>query len=207
VAFELGSRWGAKRHLVPLLTPDVTASALKGALASLNAVRIDDRAQMQQLITDLASELGIKARSPHQYDRQLERLLTGAARRSRPGAAEVAAAIDRMAPTTDDFLGEWSWIFKDVEFIITFRRDGTFVASSEKGADRFGLFVHNFNGIWSIKDAHLEVTQTHYSVLGVAREHPDKWIDSVVASATRAETLLTEIRFQDGTRLRRVASE
>jgi hypothetical protein len=82
VAFELGSRWGANRHLVPLLTPEVTSSALKGPLAALNAMRVDDRAQLQQLITDLATELNIKARAPHQYSRQLERLLTASAHRS-----------------------------------------------------------------------------------------------------------------------------
>jgi TIR domain len=122
-------------------------------------------------------------------------------------AAEVAAIIDKMAPTTDDLLGEWSWISDDIEFIITFRSDGTFIATSEKGADRTGLLVHDFNGIWNIKDAHLEVTQTHYSILGLAREHPMKWIDSIVAHATKTEIRLTEIRLQDGTRLKRVASE
>jgi hypothetical protein len=122
-------------------------------------------------------------------------------------AAEVAALIDRMAPTTDDLLGEWSWI-DDIEYIITFRSDGTFIASSEKSGDRFGLLIHDYNGIWNIKDKHLEVTQTHYSLFGgFSHENPNKWIDSVVASVTRTETRLTEIRLQDGKLLKRVASK
>jgi len=90
VAFELGSRWGANRHLVPLLTPEVTASALQGPLATLNAMRLDDRAQMQQLIADLATELDLKARPPHQYSRQLEQLLTAAARRRQSSSLKDA---------------------------------------------------------------------------------------------------------------------
>ncbi len=117
-------------------------------------------------------------------------------------AAEVAAAIDRMAPTTDDLLGQWSWIDEDgIEFILTFRSDGTFIASSETGLGSLGV-IHNFNGTWSISDARFSVTQTHWSIHGVAREHPLKWIDSVVARATG-----TEIRLKDGTRLKRVAGE
>jgi hypothetical protein len=122
-------------------------------------------------------------------------------------AAEVAAAIDRMAPTTDDLLGQWSWKDEDgIEFILTFRSDGTFIASSEKGADRFNALIRDFNGTWNITDAHLSVTQTHYSFHGFAREHLLKWIDSVVAKATRTENRLTAIRLKDGTRLKRVAS-
>ena len=123
-------------------------------------------------------------------------------------AAEVAAKIDQMAPTTDDLLGRWSWIDYDdgIEFIITFRSDGTFIALSDTGADRLGFLIHNFNGTWNITDAHLVVTQTHYSFHGFAREHPLKWIDSVVARALRTEKRFTEIRLKDGTRLKRVAS-
>ena len=117
-------------------------------------------------------------------------------------AAEVAAKIDQMAPTTDDFLGRWSWIDDDgIEFIITFRSDGTFIALSETGADRLVFLIHNLNGTWNITDARLSVTQTHYSFHGFAREHPLKWIDSVVARATG-----TEIRLKGGMRLKRVAS-
>ena len=117
-------------------------------------------------------------------------------------AAEVAAKIDQMAPTRDDFLGRWSWIDDDgIEFIITFRSDGTFIASSETGADRLGFIIRSFNGTWNITGARLSVTQTHYSFHGFAREHPLTWIDSAVVRATG-----TEIRLKGGARLNRVAS-
>ena len=90
VAFELGSRWGADRHLAPLLTPEVVASALQGPLATLNSLKIDDRAQMQQLVADLATELKVTARAPHHYARQLEQLLSACAHRSQAPQPEQA---------------------------------------------------------------------------------------------------------------------
>lgn len=116
-------------------------------------------------------------------------------------AAEVAAAIDRMAPTTDDFLGQWSWRDDGIEFIITFRSDGTFIATSEPGVGLLGSISH-FNGIWNIKHGQLSVTQTHWSIHGLAREHSVKWINSAAVRATG-----TEIRLKNGTRLKRVASQ
>ena len=85
-------------------------------------------------------------------------------------AAEVAAAIDRMAPTTDDLWGQWSWRDDGIDFIITFRADGTFIASSEPGVGLLGSISH-FNGIWNITSGQLSVTQTHWSIHGLAREH------------------------------------
>jgi len=122
-------------------------------------------------------------------------------------AADVAAEIDRMAPTTDDLLGRWSWIDDDgLEFIITFSSEGTYKASSETGADRLGFLIHDFNGTWKITDARLSVTQTHYSLHGFAREHPLKWIDSIVARVIERATG-TEIRLKGGTRLKRVPKQ
>lgn len=96
VAFELGSRWGARRHLVPLLTRDVPPDALKGPLASLNAMALSERAQLLQLVDDLAAELGVRARAPHQYAHKLERLLEAAARRPAPtsGPRAASAGVD-----------------------------------------------------------------------------------------------------------------
>jgi hypothetical protein len=84
VAFELGSRWGAGRHLIPLLTRDIPPSTLTGPLANLNAMKIYERPDVQQLIDDLAKELGIRPRPPHQYSNKLERLLAATTQGPQP---------------------------------------------------------------------------------------------------------------------------
>jgi TIR domain len=117
VAFELGSRWGANRHLVPLLTPEITANALQGPLATLNAMKLDDRGHMEQLIADLATELNVRARPPHQYSRQLEQLLTAAAhRRQSPPLAVKDALPDVVAVEDSDV--DYAWIVERFDMLM-----------------------------------------------------------------------------------------
>lgn len=57
VLFELGARWGTNSFMVPLLTPGVSTSILKGPLSGLNALSCDSRSQIHQLVTDVSSVL------------------------------------------------------------------------------------------------------------------------------------------------------
>lgn len=75
VMFELGARWGANKHLAPVLAPDVEPSVLRGPLQDFNALRGDSAAQLHQLIQDLAETLGINPSSPAAYQDSLERIL------------------------------------------------------------------------------------------------------------------------------------
>jgi len=76
VLFELGARWGAGRHLIPLLAPGASTSTLAGPLAGLNALRSDNSAQLQQLVTDIASVLSIPTEPPAAYQRYLDQIMT-----------------------------------------------------------------------------------------------------------------------------------
>ena len=71
VLFELGARWGAGKHLIPLLAPGTPASALGGPLAGLNALRCDSRAQLHQLLEELASKLGVPLQSGAVFEKHL----------------------------------------------------------------------------------------------------------------------------------------
>ena len=75
VAFELGARWCANKHLLPILAPGVEASVLEGPLNGLNALRSDSRPQLHQMIDDLAEHFGITPASPAAYERYIERIL------------------------------------------------------------------------------------------------------------------------------------
>jgi TIR domain len=105
VLFELGARWGAKKHLVPLLAPGVDASILRGPIANLNALRCDVAAQLHQLVHDLADLLGRSPEPPAVYQRKVDALLAYRApepsaadmERSRPQPSSTAVAGDQYA--------------------------------------------------------------------------------------------------------------
>jgi hypothetical protein len=91
VVFELGARWGAGRHLVPLLAPGVASTVLEAPLSALNALSCDSRAQLQQLVAELASRLGVEPHAPAAYERQIERVV------ALPPAAPEMRVSDALA--------------------------------------------------------------------------------------------------------------
>lgn len=72
VLFELGARWGARKHLVPLLAPGLKAHALKGPLKGLNALNCDSMAELHQLIAELGQKLNSTTESPAVYQRYID---------------------------------------------------------------------------------------------------------------------------------------
>ncbi len=59
VLFELGARWGKNAFLAPVLAPGVSASVLRGPLSGLNALSCGSSSQIHQLVSDIASQLGL----------------------------------------------------------------------------------------------------------------------------------------------------
>lgn len=74
VSFELGARWGAGKHLIPLLAPGVDAAIVKPPLSALHALRCDNPAELDQLVEQLAATLEVAARSPAVYQQERHRL-------------------------------------------------------------------------------------------------------------------------------------
>lgn len=81
VLFELGARWGAGRHLLPLLAPGTPAAILGGPLAGLNALRAERRPELYQLVSDIGRVIGRKPEEPPAYEVGIVRVLRLAERR------------------------------------------------------------------------------------------------------------------------------
>lgn len=76
VVFELGARWGAGKPLIPLLAPGVDVNVLGGPLIGINALRADNRAQLHQLVMNIARELQLTPEAPQVYERYIDAILT-----------------------------------------------------------------------------------------------------------------------------------
>jgi hypothetical protein len=74
VAFELGARWGAHKHLLPILVPGADPKMLSGPLAGINALRCDRAGQLHQLIDDLAKQLDLTAEPPAAFQDQIDQI-------------------------------------------------------------------------------------------------------------------------------------
>lgn len=74
VLFELGARWGAGLHMVPLLG-GVGPEALAGPLKPINGLSATNEAHLHQLVHELATLLQIPLQSPASYTRYLRKLI------------------------------------------------------------------------------------------------------------------------------------
>ena len=75
VTFELGARWGAQKHLLPILTPGTDPSFLSGPISGINALQCDNAAEIHQLISDLGTELNVKIEPASVYQHQIDEIL------------------------------------------------------------------------------------------------------------------------------------
>ncbi len=76
VLFELGARWGADLHLMPLLAAGIQPNTLQGPLSNLNALNCDDEGQVHQLVHDVAIVLGKPSNNPASYLRYVSNLVS-----------------------------------------------------------------------------------------------------------------------------------
>lgn len=89
VLFELGARWGAKRHFAPLLARGTTSKDLGGPLKSLNCLNCDSSGQVHQLINEIADKLNIKTENPASYQAKIEKLLRLSSKKTKTNKSDV----------------------------------------------------------------------------------------------------------------------
>ena len=74
VLLELGARWGANLHLLPVLAPGIETDALAGPLSGIHALKTN-QAGLLQLVEDLRNQLSLDPIAPTIYQRQIDRVL------------------------------------------------------------------------------------------------------------------------------------
>jgi hypothetical protein len=74
VLFELGARWGARRHMIPVLA-GIGPEALQGPLKGINSISANSIAQLHQLLSDLADALDLDLQRAASYTRYAEKLI------------------------------------------------------------------------------------------------------------------------------------
>jgi len=82
VAFELGARWGANKHLIPLLAPEINLNVLSGPLTGINALSCNNPAELHQLVSDLGEALEKDPDPPAAYQRHIDSILEMASSRT-----------------------------------------------------------------------------------------------------------------------------
>lgn len=72
VLFELGARWGTRRLMIPLIANGLTPRDLGGPLQNRSALTCSSRAQLYQLIDEIASALGRQTSKNQNIERFLD---------------------------------------------------------------------------------------------------------------------------------------
>ena len=83
VLFELGARWGIRKHLIPALAAGADAGILQEPLKSLNSVRCDLPADVHQLLADIESALGLPLGNAAAYQKRVTTLVNQAKKKKR----------------------------------------------------------------------------------------------------------------------------
>ncbi len=99
VLFELGARWGSSRKLLPLLAPSTNPDVLPGPIRDSNAAACTIP-QLQQLVVEVAAELGCEIEPTAAYQPNIERILKHAETAATPAMPQVipvAIAADHAA--------------------------------------------------------------------------------------------------------------
>lgn len=74
VTFELGARWGVRKHLIPLLVPGLEFKSIKGPVAALNALSCGNSSQLHQFVSDVAGYLGVTLEPAAAYQKWIDQI-------------------------------------------------------------------------------------------------------------------------------------
>jgi hypothetical protein len=78
VMFELGARWGTKRHLAPIRVGGLDPGSLKAPLSGIHAISGASESDMHQLLEDMGHKLSLKVESAASYSKALSMFVSAA---------------------------------------------------------------------------------------------------------------------------------
>ncbi|NTU50609.1 MAG: toll/interleukin-1 receptor domain-containing protein [Desulfobulbaceae bacterium] len=78
VMFELGARWGTKRHLAPIRVGGLDSSALKAPLSGIHAISGESASDLHQLLSDFGHKLSLEVESAAVYSKALSTFVVSA---------------------------------------------------------------------------------------------------------------------------------
>lgn len=90
VSFELGARWLTGLQLTPIIVPPGGFDLLPAVLKERHALRTDERTDIQQLLDEIAKELGIFLQPANVYEDELSAVLLAKAEVLAPPPAATA---------------------------------------------------------------------------------------------------------------------
>jgi hypothetical protein len=97
VLFELGARWGAGKHHIPLLAKGASIDVIKEPLKAINALMLTKEADVFQLVDDVAHQLNAQVQSAGVYRKKV----TAVVRFAQPGSVPAKKRpVDAAAPVT-----------------------------------------------------------------------------------------------------------
>ena len=97
VLFELGGRWCTEMPMFPVLGRGATTSCLEGPLSGINALDLQHRKQVLQLLEDMANELGTNMASLSSIDEEIEAVWEAA-----KSVADTPQPMPALAPASND---------------------------------------------------------------------------------------------------------
>jgi len=78
VMFELGARWGSKRHLTPIMVAGTNPGDLKAPLASIHAIDGTSESDLHQLLADMGTKLSVPVEGAATYTKALREFIRAA---------------------------------------------------------------------------------------------------------------------------------
>lgn len=100
VLFELGATWGAKRRIMSLLVDEVHPSSLPGPLGGQHVARLSSKTDLAQLIGEIVSVTGAKARAQSRVERAIADLMAANALYS--SKPSIAVSRQRIHTTENE---------------------------------------------------------------------------------------------------------
>lgn len=102
VLFELGGRWCTELPMFPVLGCGATSSSLEGPLGGINALNLQRRREVLQLVEDMARELGVGIASLSSIDEAVDAVWKAAASVAETPQLRAATGVTANDPLDAD---------------------------------------------------------------------------------------------------------